>query len=64
MRQDRNGPDSLEAKDRLSDAGGLMFESHWVGYPGESIPSLWRDAHPATEGLYPSERNAGHSIRI
>ena len=24
--------DSLVAKDRLSDAGGLGFESHWAGY--------------------------------
>ena len=26
----RNGPDSLVAKDGLSDAGGPGFESHWA----------------------------------
>ena len=31
-RPDDHGSDSLVAEGRLSDAGGLGFESHWTGY--------------------------------
>ena len=51
------------ASDRLSDAGGLGFESQTGLVMGKSIPSLWRDKHPAVKGLRPPEHHAGHSIR-
>ena len=46
-----------------SDAGGLGFESQTGRGMGKSIPSLWRDKHPAIKGLRPPEHLAGHSIR-
>ena len=46
-----------------SDAGGLGFESQTGRVRGKSIPSLWRDKHPAIKGPRPPEHHAGHSIR-
>ena len=46
-------------KGRLSDAGGLRFESQAGRVTGKSIPSLWRDKHPAIKGLRPPEHHAG-----
>ena len=40
-------------KSRLSDAGGLRFESQAGRVTGKSTPSLWRDEHPAIKGLRP-----------
>ena len=51
------------AKDGLSDAGGLRFESQTWLVTGESTRSLRRDKHPAIKGLRPPEHDAGHSIR-
>ena len=49
-----------EAKDRLSDVGGLEFESQTGRVTGKSPPSLWRDGqHPAIKGPWPPERHAG-----
>ena len=48
-------PAASLAKDRLSDAGGLGFESQTGRVTGKSTPSLWRDKH----GLRPPERLAG-----
>ena len=45
---------------RLSDAGGLRFESQTGRVAGKSIPSLWREKHPAIKGLRPPEHHAGH----
>ena len=59
-----NVPDSLMAKDRRSDAGGLGSESQTRQVTGKSIPSLWRDKHPGIKGLRPPEHHAGHSILI
>ena len=50
-------------KDRLSDAEGLGFESQTGRVTGRPTPSLWRDKHPAIEGLRPPEHHARHSIR-
>ena len=50
-------------KERISDAGGLRFESQTGRVRGKSIPSLWRDKHPAIKGLRPPEHHAGYSIR-
>ena len=46
-------------KCRLSDAGGLRFESQAGRVTGKSIPSLWRDRHSAIKGLRPPEHYAG-----
>ena len=46
-------------KGRLSDAGGLRFESQAGQLTGKSTPSLWRDKHPAIKGLRPPEHHAG-----
>ena len=51
--------DSCTGKGRLSDAGGLKFESQAGRVTGQSIPSLWRDKHPAIKGLRPPEHHAG-----
>ena len=51
--------DSSVAKDRLSDAGCLGFESQTGGVRGESSTSLWRDKRPASKGLRPPEHYAG-----
>ena len=45
------------AKGRLSDAGGLRFESQAGRVTGKSIPSLWRDQHPAIKSLRPAEHH-------
>ena len=50
-------------KGRLSDAGGLRFESQAGRVTGTSIPSLWRDKHPAIKGLRPPEHHVENSIR-
>ena len=55
-----SGTDSSVAKDRLSDAGVLRFESHTGRMMGKSIPSLWRDNRPAINGLRPPEHHVGH----
>ena len=47
------------AKDRLSDAEGLGFESQNGRVTGKSTPSLWRNEHPAVKGLRPPEHHAG-----
>ena len=49
--------DSSVAKDRLSDAGGLSFESHTGWIMGKSIPSLWRDKRPAIKSPWPPEHH-------
>ena len=46
-------------KGQLSDAGGPMFESQAGRVTGKSIPSLWRDRHPAIKDLRPPEHHAG-----
>ena len=51
------------AQDRLSGAGGLLFESQTGRVTCKSTPSLWGDKHPAIKGLGPPEHHAGHSIR-
>ena len=58
-----NGPNSLVLKDRLSDAGGLGWECQTGRVTATSVPSLWRDKHPAIKDLQPPEHHAGHSIR-
>ena len=45
-----------------SDAGGLRLESPTGWVTGKSIPSLWREKHPAIKGR-PQEHYAGHSTR-
>ena len=50
---------ALLPKDRLSDAGGLGFESQTGWVTGKFTPSLWRDQHPAIKGLRPPEHHAG-----
>ena len=40
-------PDSLVAKDRLPDACSIFTGR----VAGKSIPSLWKDRHPAIKGL-------------
>ena len=45
--------------DRLSDAGGPRFESQTGRVTGKSIPSLWRDRHPAIKGLRPPSTTQG-----
>ena len=55
--------DSLASKDRLSDAGCPRFESQTRRVTGKSIPSFWRDRHPAIKGLRPPECHARHPIR-
>ena len=52
-------PETQLAKDRLSDAGGLRFESQTGLVTGKSIRILWRDTHPAIKGLRPPEHHAG-----
>ena len=46
-------------KGRISDAGGLRFESQAGRVTDKSIPSLWRDRHPAIKGLRSPEHHAG-----
>ena len=46
-------------KGRLLDAGGLRFESQAGRVTGKSIPSLWRETHPAIKGLRPPEHHVG-----
>ena len=58
-----DAPIAQLVKGRLSDAGGPRFESQTGRVTGKSIPSLWRDRHPATKGLRPPEHDSGHSIR-
>ena len=50
-------------KGRLSDAGGLGFESQTGRVTGRCISSLRGDEHPAIKGLLPPEHHARHSIR-
>ena len=47
---------------RLSDEGGLRFESQTGQVRGKSIPSLWMDRHSAIMGLQPprAPRRAFH----
>ena len=52
-------PTAQLVKGRLSDAGGLRFESQAGRGTGKSTPSLWRDRHPAIKGLRPPEHHAG-----
>ena len=52
-------PMSQLVKGRLSDAGGLGFESQAGRVLGRPIPSLWGDRHPAIKGLQPPEHHAG-----
>ena len=54
-------PIAQSAKYRLSDAGGLGFESQTGRATGKSIPSLWRDKHAAIKSLRPPELHAGKS---
>ena len=49
-------------KGRLSDEGGLRFESQAGRVKGKSIPSLWRDEHPAMKGRRPPEHCTGHFV--
>ena len=46
-------------KGRLPDAGGPRFEFQAGRVTGKSIPSLWRDKHPAIKGLRSPEHHAG-----
>ena len=59
----RVAPIAQLVKGRLSDAGGLRFESQAGWVTSKSIPSHWRDKHPAVKSLRPPEHHAGHSIR-
>ena len=52
-------PKAQMAKGRLSDAGGLGFESQTGWATGKSSPRPWRDKHPAIKGLRPPEHHAG-----
>ena len=52
-------PRAQLVEDRLSDAGGLRFESQAGRVTGKAIPSLWREKHPAIKGLRPPEHHAG-----
>jgi hypothetical protein len=51
------------AKYRLSDVGGLRFESKTGRVTGRSTPSPEKDnQRPAMRGPQPPEHHAGHSI--
>ena len=52
-------PIAQVVKVRISDAGGLRFESQAGRVTGKSIPSLWREKHPAIKGPRPPEHPAG-----
>ena len=61
------------AKDRLSDAGGPGFESKTGRFTGKSVPSRWRDEHPAIKrrashpdqkGLLRVQTNDKHSALV
>jgi hypothetical protein len=59
LRRVRNRTHSSLAKDQLLHAGGPRFEPQTGRVVGKSIPSLWRDEHPAIKGLRPPEHRAG-----
>ena len=67
-RNDRNlsngRTDISVVKDSISDAGGPRFESQAGRVTGKSIPSLWRDKHPAIKSLWPPEHHAGKLCQV
>ena len=53
---------SSVGKVRLSDVGGPRLDSQTGRVRGKSIPSPWRDKHPASKGPRPPEHHVGQLL--